>query len=96
VHLLLEQKKKRVVITVRDSGVGIATEEQSKIFERFYRVDQARGREMGGAGLGLSIAEWIVGQHRGSIEVQSSPGRGSVFQVELPVAVLPVQSPIPV
>ena len=51
---------------------------------------------MGGAGLGLSIAEWIVGQHRGSIEVQSSPGRGSVFQVELPVAVLAVQGPIPV
>ena len=51
---------------------------------------------MEGAGLGLSIAEWIVGQHRVSIEVQSSPGRGSVFQVELPVAVLAVQGPIPV
>jgi len=83
-------------MTVRDSGVGIATEEQSRIFEGFYRVDKARGREMEGAGLGLSIAEWIVGQHRGSIEVQSSPGRGSVFQVELPVAVLAVQGPIPV
>jgi heavy metal sensor kinase len=95
VHLLLERKNNRVVITVRDSGVGIAAEEQSKIFERFYRVDKARSREMGGAGLGLSIAEWIVGQHRGSIEVQSNAGQGSVFRVELPLAVVGVQSPMP-
>jgi len=95
VHLLLERKNDRVVITVRDSGVGIAAEEQSKIFERFYRVDKARSREMGGAGLGLSIAEWIVRQHRGTIEVQSNLGQGSVFRVELPLAVVAVQSPIP-
>jgi two-component system, OmpR family, sensor histidine kinase CiaH len=69
---------------------------KAKVFERFYRVDKDRDREMGGEGLGLSIAEWIVGQHRGSIEVQSSSGRGSVFQVELPVAVQAVQGPIPV
>jgi heavy metal sensor kinase len=95
VYLLLERKKNRVVITVRDSGIGIAAEEQSKIFERFYRVDKARSREMGGAGLGLSIAEWIVGQHRGSIQVQSSPGQGSLFRVELPLTVVAVQSPLP-
>ena len=95
VHLVLERMNDRVVITVRDSGVGIPAEEQSKIFERFYRVDKARSREMGGAGLGLSIAEWIVGQHRGTIEVQSNAGQGSVFRVELPLAVVAVQSPMP-
>jgi heavy metal sensor kinase len=95
VHLALERKNNRVLITVRDTGVGIATEEQSKIFERFYRVDKARSREMGGAGLGLSIAEWIVGQHRGSIAVESTPGQGSMFRVELPLAVVVVQSPLP-
>jgi heavy metal sensor kinase len=95
VLVMLQRKNDRVVITVRDSGVGIAAAEQSKIFERFYRVDKARSREMGGAGLGLSIAEWIVGQHRGSIEVQSNPGQGSVFRVELPAAAVAMQSPMP-
>ena len=95
VQLMLERKMDKAVITVRDSGVGIAPEEQSRIFERFYRVDKARSREMGGAGLGLSIAEWIVGQHRGSIVVQSRSGQGSVFRVELPLASVPVQSPLP-
>jgi heavy metal sensor kinase len=95
VHLRLERQKDKAVITVQDSGVGIAPEEQSRIFERFYRVDKARSREMGGAGLGLSIAEWIVGQHRGSIAVQSRAGQGSVFRVELPLAAVAVQTPLP-
>ena len=94
VHLSLESKGESAVITVQDSGVGIAPDEQEKIFERFYRVDKARSREQGGAGLGLSIAQWIVTQHRGSIAVESRPGAGSVFRVELPLTAAPVQNPL--
>jgi signal transduction histidine kinase len=74
----------RVLLRVRDHGHGLAQEEQAKIFERFYRVDKARSRQMGGAGLGLSIARWIVHKHRGAITVRSSPGQGAEFSVELP------------
>ena len=95
VSLLLEQKGDNAVITVQDSGVGIAEQDQSKIFERFYRVDKVRSRAQGGAGLGLSIAQWIVTQHRGSIAVESRPGRGSIFRVELPMIPAPVQNPQP-
>jgi heavy metal sensor kinase len=87
VELRLEASGSSAFIRVRDSGIGIAQEEQSKIFERFYRVDKARSRDLGcsGAGIGLAIAQWIVQQHRGSIKVQSSPGEGSTFLVELPL-----------
>ena len=96
VLLLLEQRGENVVIAVQDSGPGIAEEDQPKIFERFYRVDKARSRELGGAGLGLAIARWIVAQHRGSIAVESRPGQGSIFRVELPMIAAAVQSPTPV
>jgi heavy metal sensor kinase len=95
VHLSLEQKAENAVLTVRDSGVGIAEEDQTKIFERFYRVDKARSRAQGGTGLGLAIAQWIVTQHRGSIAVESRPGEGSTFRVELPLTTAPVQNPQP-
>jgi heavy metal sensor kinase len=81
----LAQQDHKAVLTVVDSGIGIAVEDQTKIFERFYRADKARSSELEGAGLGLAIALWIVQQHRGSIGVQSSPGKGSVFVVELPL-----------
>ena len=68
-----------------DTGIGIALEDQARIFERFYRADQARNRELAGAGLGLAIAFWIVQHHQGSIGVNSSPGNGSTFVVELPL-----------
>src|SRR5262249_34108360 len=86
VRLSAERKDGRAVISVADNGVGIAEGEQTRIFERFYRVDKARSRDMGGAGLGLSIALWIVEQHRGKIAVESTPGAGSIFRVELPLA----------
>jgi heavy metal sensor kinase len=95
VGLSLEQKGDSAVITVQDSGVGIAEEDQSKIFERFYRVDKARSRAQGGAGLGLAIAQWIVTQHRGSITLESRPGQGSVFRVELRMIAAPVRNPLP-
>jgi heavy metal sensor kinase len=81
-----EQIEGHAVISVRDNGVGIAEDEQGRIFERFYRVNKGRSREMGGAGLGLAIAQWIVEQHHGKISVESTLGAGSIFRVELPLA----------
>lgn len=94
VRLALEVREETAVILVRDSGMGIAQEEQEKIFERFYRIDKARSRGEGGVGLGLAIAEWIVLQHRGAISVESRPGEGATFRVELPLIVVDVQSPL--
>jgi len=95
VHLSLEQKGETAVITIQDSGMGIDERDQARIFERFYRVDKARSRAQGGVGLGLAIAHWIVTQHRGSITVESSPGNGSIFRVELPMIAAPVRNPQP-
>jgi signal transduction histidine kinase len=95
VHLALGMNGESAVITVQDSGVGIAEEDQGKIFDRFYRVDKARSRAQGGAGLGLAIAQWIVTQHRGSITVESRPGQGTTFRVELPMTAAPVSNPLP-
>jgi signal transduction histidine kinase len=96
VSLLLENRGDFAVITVQDSGVGIPHEEQNKIFERFYRIDKARSRAQGGTGLGLAIAQWIVSQHRGSIKVESRPGEGSTFRVELPRILVPETNHQPV
>jgi heavy metal sensor kinase len=94
VHLSLERRSESAVIVVQDSGVGIAEDDHRKIFERFYRVDKARSREQGGAGLGLTIANWIVVQHGGSIEVDSRPGEGTTFRIELHRTVAPVRNPL--
>ena len=76
---------KRVTFSVMDSGIGIAAEDLDKVFERFYRVDKARSREMGGNGLGLAIASEIVKIHEGKISVASKLGEGTKFTVELKV-----------
>jgi signal transduction histidine kinase len=94
VQLSLEQPRENAVIVVEDSGVGIAEEDQSKIFEPFYRVDKARSAQ-GGTGLGLSIARWIVTQPRGSITVESQPGSGAIFRVELPMIATPIHNSLP-
>ena len=76
----------KAAVTVQDSGIGIAEVDQPHIFDRFWRADQVRSRGTGGAGLGLSIAHWIVKEHNGSIEVRSRPGHGSTFKVAIPIA----------
>ena len=70
---------------MQDSGIGIAPEDQEKIFDRFYRVDKVRSREMGGNGLGLAIALEIIKIHKGKIFVDSEPNVGTKFTVELKI-----------
>ncbi|MDU4959504.1 MAG: ATP-binding protein [Sporomusaceae bacterium] len=70
-------------ITIADSGIGIPATDQSKIFDRFYRVDQSRSKSTGGTGLGLSIARWIADQHECGIKLNSSVGQGTVVTLEL-------------
>ena len=79
----LTNGRESVVAEVRDTGIGIAPEDLPCIFDRFYRADKARSREFAGIGLGLSIARWEAEAHDGSIEVESEPGKGSVFRVRL-------------
>lgn len=86
VTVSLSSKNGSAVGEVRDTGIGIPAEDLPNIFKRFYRADKARSRESGGAGLGLSIGRWIVEAHGGEIEVHSTPQRGSVFRVKLPLA----------
>ncbi len=80
------EKGEFVKIVVSDTGIGIAKEDQERIFDRFFRVDKARSREQGGSGLGLSICKWIVEAHQGKIEVESELGKGSSFVVRLPLS----------
>jgi two-component system, OmpR family, phosphate regulon sensor histidine kinase PhoR len=74
------------ILTVTDTGIGIPKAEQSRIFERFYRVDDARSREAGGTGLGLAIAKHVVESHGGKIWVESAVGEGSKFHFSMPLA----------
>ena len=73
-------------VSVTDQGLGIAPDEQQRIFERFYRVDTARSRATGGTGLGLAIVKHVADNHGGNVSVWSEPGRGSTFTIELPAA----------
>jgi two-component system phosphate regulon sensor histidine kinase PhoR len=81
----LQKEPEFIKIIVSDTGIGIAKEDQERVFDRFFRADKARSRELGGSGLGLSICKWIVEAHRGDIAVESDLGNGSSFIVTLPV-----------
>ena len=76
----------QVVVEIQDRGPGIPMEDQPKIFDRFYRVDKARWRASGGAGLGLSIAKWAVEAHGGSVTLESELNQGCTFRITLPSA----------
>jgi PAS domain S-box-containing protein len=84
ISLKIEPINGYLLFEVSDTGIGISREHIPRIFERFYRVDLARSREMGGTGLGLSIVKHIVNLHHGSIKVESTPGSGSKFIITLP------------
>ncbi len=89
VRVAARAKGKDVEITVSDDGPGIPTQHVNRIFERFYRVDPGRSRDLGGTGLGLSIVKHLTELMHGSVEVESEPGRGATFRVSLPAAVIP-------
>ena len=86
VRLMVRTVGDRVILEVEDNGVGISKDALPHIFERFYRVDKARSRQMGGAGLGLSIVQAICTAHGGEVLVDSTEGQGSRFTVRLPLA----------
>ena len=90
ITLSVRHKKNDVVLEVEDTGPGIPAEAIPHLFERFFRVDRARSRELGGAGIGLSIVQAICHVHGGRVEVESSLGRGSIFRVLLPGAARPL------
>lgn len=86
VSLSLTTDECDAIVKVSDTGIGILPEDLPYIFERFYRADPARSRDRGGSGLGLTIVQSIVQEHGGSIEVKSTPGKGSTFFLRLPIA----------
>ncbi|MGG3467588.1 ATP-binding protein [Neobacillus pocheonensis] len=86
VTLFLSGEGTELGIAVQDTGIGIKREDCQRIFERFYRSDKSRSRQMGGHGLGLSIAKWIVDTHKGTIKVSSEIGKGSTFIVRIPLS----------
>lgn len=88
IEVQMKRKERGVEISVADTGIGMMSEHLDKIFDRFYRVDQARARNTGGSGLGLSIAKWIVDEYQGSIQVTSVPMQGTTFKIALPAVVL--------
>lgn len=83
IELLVEEEKNNALITVKDSGSGIPEKDVERIFERFYRVDKTRARDVGGTGLGLAIVKHIVEAHQSKIEVKSKVGVGSEFSFRL-------------
>jgi two-component system, OmpR family, sensor kinase len=92
IALTIEQTHARLSVT--DHGIGIAQEDQSRIFDRFYRTDNARAHTKKGTGLGLAICAWIAESHRGRIEVQSKVGEGSTFTAILPLVPAPTRRPL--
>ncbi|WP_432408811.1 sensor histidine kinase [Wukongibacter sp. M2B1] len=81
----VKREDKLILLTIKDTGIGIEEKDLKHIFDRFYMVDKSRSREKGGSGLGLSIAKWIVEIHKGKIHVESKKDEGSIFTVKIPI-----------
>src|SRR5215468_5457630 len=86
VSVSVTKQDSRAVLEIADTGLGISPDDLPHIFDRFYRADKARSRQLGGTGLGLSIVRSICLAHNGQVRVASTEGQGSVFHVELPLA----------
>jgi len=86
IHISLEKEGDEAKVVIKDQGIGIPPSDLEHIFERFYTVDKAHSRKLGGAGLGLSLVKTIIDKHQGSITVESTLGIGTTFTIILPLA----------
>ena len=86
INIRCQQDLSETLIEVSDTGIGIAPKHHERLFERFYRVDKARSRELGGTGLGLAIVKHLCQAMGGSVSVESELGQGTTFQVRIPSA----------
>ena len=91
VRVTLDADHKYFYVKVADSGIGIPEDSVDHIFERFFRVDKARSREVGGTGLGLSITKNVIQMHHGVIDVESTQGEGTTFSMRIPLNYVPRQ-----
>jgi two-component system phosphate regulon sensor histidine kinase PhoR len=92
IYISAAEEENQIKISISDQGLGIPADDQPRIFERFYRVDKGRSRQLGGTGLGLSIVKHIVQRHQGQIWVESEPGRGSTFHFTIPKTITTIEA----
>jgi heavy metal sensor kinase len=92
ISIRVSADRRNALITVADEGPGIAPQHRERIFDRFFRLDEARSRDSGGAGLGLAIAKWAVEVNGGQISVESGTDRGAIFHIMLPISTTPTVS----